>query len=171
MKHRWSAAYTKHTYFGVCWGLSGSGRRVTSAECGNFGHLGFALHIIYGGSSIQRRILFSHSLVQQTQLTYKWIIQVDNGFLEAIVRGYKAGILSQNQYANLAQCESLEGIHSLVLPCHFSQLWRVFFSRFQNTTVSDWLWQLSCQRTSSHFNIHHFRQSNSDIGRAVQLLA
>ncbi|PPQ91690.1 hypothetical protein CVT25_012903 [Psilocybe cyanescens] len=33
---------------------------------------------------------------------------VDNGFLEAIVRGYKAGILTQNQYSNLAQCETLE---------------------------------------------------------------
>ncbi|KAF8158162.1 V0 complex, c/d subunit of ATPase [Crassisporium funariophilum] len=33
---------------------------------------------------------------------------VNNGFLEAIVRGYKSGVLSQNQYANLAQCESLE---------------------------------------------------------------
>jgi len=36
------------------------------------------------------------------------LFNVDNGFLEAIVRGYKAGILSQNQYANLAQCETLE---------------------------------------------------------------
>ncbi|KIM43199.1 hypothetical protein M413DRAFT_397938 [Hebeloma cylindrosporum] len=33
---------------------------------------------------------------------------VDNGFLEAVVRGYKAGVLTQNQYANLAQCETLE---------------------------------------------------------------
>ncbi|KAJ7044151.1 V0 complex, c/d subunit of ATPase [Mycena alexandri] len=33
---------------------------------------------------------------------------VDGGFLEAIVRGYKAGILTQSHYANLSQCESLE---------------------------------------------------------------
>ncbi|KAL0957038.1 hypothetical protein HGRIS_003138 [Hohenbuehelia grisea] len=33
---------------------------------------------------------------------------VDTGFLEAIVRGYKAGILTQSQYANLTQCETLE---------------------------------------------------------------
>ncbi|KIK01868.1 hypothetical protein K443DRAFT_678013 [Laccaria amethystina LaAM-08-1] len=33
---------------------------------------------------------------------------VDSGFLEGIIRGYKAGILTQNQYANLTQCESLE---------------------------------------------------------------
>ncbi|KAF4577180.1 H(+)-transporting V0 sector ATPase subunit d [Pleurotus pulmonarius] len=36
------------------------------------------------------------------------LFNVDSGFLEAIVRGYKAGILSQSHYANLTQCESLE---------------------------------------------------------------
>ncbi|KAJ7580999.1 V0 complex, c/d subunit of ATPase [Mycena floridula] len=33
---------------------------------------------------------------------------VDSGFLEGTVRGYKAGILSQSHYANLTQCETLE---------------------------------------------------------------
>ncbi|KAL5501695.1 VMA6 [Sanghuangporus vaninii] len=33
---------------------------------------------------------------------------VSNGFLEGIVRGYKAGILNQGHYANLTQCETLE---------------------------------------------------------------
>ncbi|KII90766.1 hypothetical protein PLICRDRAFT_697248 [Plicaturopsis crispa FD-325 SS-3] len=33
---------------------------------------------------------------------------VDNGFLEGIVRGFKAGILTQAHYATLTQCESLE---------------------------------------------------------------
>jgi len=32
----------------------------------------------------------------------------DGGFLEAIVRGYKAGMLTQSHYANLTQCETLE---------------------------------------------------------------
>jgi hypothetical protein len=36
--------------------------------------------------------------------------QVNNGFLEGIIRGYKAGILTQSHYASLTQCESLEGI-------------------------------------------------------------
>ncbi|PPR02850.1 hypothetical protein CVT24_002328 [Panaeolus cyanescens] len=36
------------------------------------------------------------------------LFNVDNGFLEAIVRGFKSGILTQNQYSNLAQCETLE---------------------------------------------------------------
>ncbi|KAH8825386.1 V0 complex, c/d subunit of ATPase [Flagelloscypha sp. PMI_526] len=33
---------------------------------------------------------------------------VNSGFLEGVVRGYKAGILTQSQYSNLTQCETLE---------------------------------------------------------------
>ncbi|KAI5986148.1 V0 complex, c/d subunit of ATPase [Pisolithus albus] len=35
---------------------------------------------------------------------------VNNGFLEGIVRGYKAGILTQSHYASLTQCETLEDL-------------------------------------------------------------
>lgn len=34
---------------------------------------------------------------------------VDHGYLEGLVRGMKAGILSQTDYHNLAQCDTLEG--------------------------------------------------------------
>ncbi|KAF8583357.1 ATPase, V0 complex, subunit D [Ramaria rubella] len=33
---------------------------------------------------------------------------VDSGFLEGVVRGYKSGILTQSHYANLTQCETIE---------------------------------------------------------------
>ncbi|KAG8893419.1 H(+)-transporting V0 sector ATPase subunit d [Tulasnella sp. 417] len=33
---------------------------------------------------------------------------VSGGFLEGVVRGYKSGILTQAQYANLTQCDTLE---------------------------------------------------------------
>ncbi|KAK2545737.1 hypothetical protein Q9966_000828 [Columba livia] len=33
---------------------------------------------------------------------------VDNGYLEGLVRGFKAGVLRQGDYVNLVQCESLE---------------------------------------------------------------
>ncbi|CAL1713226.1 unnamed protein product [Somion occarium] len=33
---------------------------------------------------------------------------VDNGFLEGIIRGYKAGLLTQTHYSNLTQCETIE---------------------------------------------------------------
>ena len=32
-----------------------------------------------------------------------------SGYLEGVVRGYKAGLISQNQYSNLTQCENLDG--------------------------------------------------------------
>lgn len=42
--------------------------------------------------------------------------QVSGGFLEGIVRGYKAGLLSQNQYNNLTQCETIEGTSTAAYP-------------------------------------------------------
>ena len=36
-------------------------------------------------------------------------VQVSTGFLEGILRGYKAGLLTQGNYSNLTQCETLEG--------------------------------------------------------------
>lgn len=37
------------------------------------------------------------------------VFNVESGYLEGIVRGFKQGILTHTQYANLAQCETLEG--------------------------------------------------------------
>ena len=37
---------------------------------------------------------------------------VESGYLEGIVRGYKSGILNSSNYANLIQCENLDGIHA-----------------------------------------------------------
>lgn len=34
---------------------------------------------------------------------------VDHGYLEGLVRGCKAGLLTRQDYANLVQCETLEG--------------------------------------------------------------
>lgn len=33
----------------------------------------------------------------------------DHGYLEGLVRGMRAGILTQSDYHNLAQCDTLEG--------------------------------------------------------------
>ncbi|THH17827.1 hypothetical protein EUX98_g9053 [Antrodiella citrinella] len=37
---------------------------------------------------------------------------VSGGFLEAIVRGYKAGLLTSGQYNNLTQCETIEDLRT-----------------------------------------------------------
>lgn len=61
-------------------------------------------------------VKYFYNIFSLTKLNLRKVIeQVDNGFLEAIVRGYKAGILSPNQYSNLAQCETLEGMSSDLL--------------------------------------------------------
>lgn len=33
----------------------------------------------------------------------------DFGYLEGIVRGYKNSVITQSQYLNLTQCETMEG--------------------------------------------------------------
>lgn len=35
---------------------------------------------------------------------------VDNGYIEGVVRGYRNGLLTSNQYINLTQCENLEDL-------------------------------------------------------------
>lgn len=35
---------------------------------------------------------------------------IDNGYVEGIVRGYRNGLLTSNQYLNLTQCETLEDL-------------------------------------------------------------
>ena len=37
------------------------------------------------------------------------IFNIDHGYLEGLVRGFKSGILKQQDYINLVQCETLEG--------------------------------------------------------------
>lgn len=39
----------------------------------------------------------------------EFYFNVDHGYLEGLVRGFKAGILKASDYVNLAQCETLEG--------------------------------------------------------------
>ena len=34
---------------------------------------------------------------------------VDDGYLEGMLRGYRGGILTSSDYANLCQCESIDG--------------------------------------------------------------
>ena len=58
----------------------------------------------------------------------------DNGFLEAILRGYKSNLLSAADYNNLAQCDTLDDIkvrgareahHDFHTSGVQAQLWRV----------------------------------------------
>lgn len=39
----------------------------------------------------------------------EYAFNIDNGYLEGLVRGFKGGILRQADYLNLVQCDTLEG--------------------------------------------------------------
>ena len=39
----------------------------------------------------------------------EYLFNVDNGYLEGLVRGFRSGILSRTDYINLVQCETIEG--------------------------------------------------------------
>lgn len=51
----------------------------------------------------------SHSPAAAMSFFPELYFNVDNGYLEGLVRGLKAGVLSQADYLNLVQCETLEG--------------------------------------------------------------
>lgn len=38
------------------------------------------------------------------------MFNVDNGYLEGLVRGFRSGIMSRADYLNLVQCETIEGM-------------------------------------------------------------
>ncbi|MPC08548.1 V-type proton ATPase subunit d 1 [Portunus trituberculatus] len=42
------------------------------------------------------------------------LFNIDNGYLEGLVRGFKNGILKQTDYLNLVQCESLDVVSVLL---------------------------------------------------------
>ncbi|KAF8895520.1 V0 complex, c/d subunit of ATPase [Infundibulicybe gibba] len=63
--------------------------------------------------------------------------KVDSGFLEAIVRGYKAGILTPNYYANLTQCETLEDLRTQLSATDYSNFLANEPLPLTTTTITD----------------------------------
>ena len=50
-------------------------------------------------------------MAETTQMLsfHELFFNVDNGYLEGLVRGFRSGVLTQSDYLNLSQCETLEG--------------------------------------------------------------
>jgi V-type H+-transporting ATPase subunit d len=44
-----------------------------------------------------------------------WTFNASHGFVEGILRGYKGGLLTSVNYANLTQCETLDGMPTFLL--------------------------------------------------------
>lgn len=45
----------------------------------------------------------------------EYTFNIDHGYLEGLVRGFRSGILDRADYLNLVQCETVDG--ELAAPC------------------------------------------------------
>lgn len=63
------------------------------------------------GASDWSAILDRTNMAETTQMLsfHELFFNVDNGYLEGLVRGFRSGVLTQSDYLNLSQCETLEG--------------------------------------------------------------
>lgn len=43
------------------------------------------------------------------------VFNMDDGYFEGIIRGFRGGILKRGDYLNLCQCETLEGVCSCAM--------------------------------------------------------
>lgn len=41
---------------------------------------------------------------------------IDDGYLEGLLRGYRSGVLTSTDYANLCQCESIDDVSAAAAP-------------------------------------------------------
>ena len=50
----------------------------------------------------------NYSIFQVEEMS-EFFFNIDHGYLEALIRGFKSGLLTASDYQNLVQCETLEG--------------------------------------------------------------
>jgi len=62
---------------------------------------------------------------------------VHDGFLEALVRGYRSGILSQSDYASLTQCETLEDMRLHLATTDYGNFLDNELSPLHTTTIAE----------------------------------
>uniref|UniRef100_A0A665TRV6 Uncharacterized protein n=1 Tax=Echeneis naucrates TaxID=173247 RepID=A0A665TRV6_ECHNA len=88
---------------------------------------------------------------------------VDHGYLEGLVRGMKAGILTQTEYNNLAQCDTLD---DMKLHLQSTDYGKLLSSSEDNLTVSlvdtklreNLVTEFSCLRSNVKLNTLAFMQ-------------
>ncbi|KAI9218415.1 ATP synthase subunit [Blastocladiella britannica] len=81
-------------------------------------------------------------VLKETMLTFN----ADDGYLEGIVRGFRAGLLTSSQYMNLTQCESLDDLKMQLSATDYGNFLAneppplttsVFFSKLTDRMVQD----------------------------------
>ena len=77
------------------------------------------------------------------------MFNIDSGYLEGLCRGFKTGILTQNDYLNLVQCETLEGCLATSNGNAFNLFFikmNFGFCRSEAASCRDRLWKLFVER-------------------------
>lgn len=88
--------------------------------------------------------------LQHFLLPPAWLAAMFNskdGFIEALVRGYRVDFLSSQDYSDLSQCETLEDVRTFLVFSFFFSL----FGRSNNYEVGYWL--CVCNRCTSEATI------------------
>lgn len=78
-------------------------------------------------------ILSPGGLFRRSIMTFN----VDDGFCEAIVRGYRSGILTPADYANLCQCETLEDMKLHLASTDYGDFLQNEASPLHTTTIAE----------------------------------
>ena len=60
----------------------------------------------------------------------EFFFNIDHGYLEALIRGFKGGLLTASDYQNLVQCETLEGLFINLLLLHILVNFRILYTLF-----------------------------------------
>jgi hypothetical protein len=74
----------------------------------------------------------------------------EDGFLEAVVRGFRGKILDQNDYANLCQCDTLEDMKLHLAQTDYGDFLANEPSPLQTTVIKD-KWSVTERRLRRFF--------------------
>jgi V-type H+-transporting ATPase subunit d len=77
--------------------------------------------------------LYGYSPMRRSMLTFN----IDDGYPEAIVRGYRSGILTPADYANLTQCETLEDMKLHLASTDYGDFLQNEPSPIHTTTIAE----------------------------------
>lgn len=111
----------------------------------------------YGRALVQRQQWVSECVsLRELDLTF-------HSYIEGIVRGYRNGLLTQTNYTNLTQCETIDGI-----PISICMLYVANTIRSQASTRSS-IWRLPCISSTQSIYLYTCRKDNRQIDLRVPI--
>jgi hypothetical protein len=94
------------------------------------------------------------------------MFNLKDGFIEALVRGHRMEFLSNQDYSDLSQCETLEDVRTFLVLSFFFSL----FGRANKYVVGYWLWfRNRCASEANIFaSIHNCFSLHGKTGSGFQ---